>query len=50
MTHAYVVEFVDAKDRDYYVEKDPSHDKFKKFVGGHLEKAQVVDYENGVFS
>ena len=50
MTHAFVVEFAKAEDRDYYVATDPAHDEFKKFVGGHLEKAQVVDYENGVFA
>ena len=50
MTHAYVAEFAKAEDRDYYVDKDPVHDEFKKFVGSHLVKALVVDYENGVFS
>ena len=49
MTHAYVVEFANTQDRDYYVNDDPTHGEFKKFVGEHLEKAQVVDYENNVF-
>lgn len=37
------------KDRDYYVDADPSHQEFKTFVAPILEEAVVVDYSEGVF-
>jgi len=43
------MEFDSVEDRDYYVNDDPAHDKFKKLAGEILEKAVVVDYINGVF-
>lgn len=49
MTHAFVMEFESVEHRDYYVNDDPSHDEFKKLAGEVLEKAQVVDFINGVF-
>ena len=49
MTHAFVVEFDSTEDRDYYVNNDPTHDEFKKVAGEVLEKAQVVDFTDGVF-
>lgn len=48
-THAFVVEFESAQDRDYYVEKDPAHTDFKNFVGELLDHVQVVDFEPGNF-
>ncbi|KAF2790057.1 dabb-domain-containing protein [Melanomma pulvis-pyrius CBS 109.77] len=50
ITHAFVVEFESAEDRDYYVNDDPAHEEFKKLVGPFIEKAQVVDFTNGVFN
>ncbi|PLB52512.1 stress responsive A/B barrel domain protein, partial [Aspergillus steynii IBT 23096] len=49
ITHAFVVEFASAEDRDYYVDKDPAHLAFVKSVGAVLEKAQAVDFTDGVF-
>ena len=49
MTHAFVVEFESASDRDYYVNDDPTHGEFKKLAGKVLEKAQVIDFSDGVF-
>jgi hypothetical protein len=49
MTHAFVMEFRSAEDRDYYVNYDPIHDKFKKAAGEILEKVIVVDYVDGIF-
>jgi hypothetical protein len=50
MSHAFVVEFSSAADRDYYVDKDPAHQVYKEFVRTHdVIKAQVVDFEPGVF-
>jgi hypothetical protein len=43
------MEFENAADRDYYVNSDPVHDEFKKLAGKILEKAQVVDFTDGVF-
>ncbi|KAF2114958.1 stress responsive A/B barrel domain-containing protein [Lophiotrema nucula] len=50
LTHAFVLDFASIEDRDYYVDKDPVHDQFKKDVGVLLEKAQVIDFEDGVFA
>ncbi|KAL5339820.1 hypothetical protein BJX70DRAFT_362584 [Aspergillus crustosus] len=49
ITHAFVVEFASAEDRDYYVEKDPAHRAFVGTLGDIIEKAQVIDFTNGVF-
>lgn len=49
ITHAFVVEFENAEDRDYYVKSDPVHLAFVKSLGGVIEKVQVVDYTSGVF-
>ncbi|ORY12984.1 stress responsive A/B barrel domain-domain-containing protein [Clohesyomyces aquaticus] len=49
ITHVFVMEFESAEDRDYYVNDDPLHDEFKSFAGQFLEKAQVIDFTNGVF-
>ncbi|KAL4778847.1 hypothetical protein BJX76DRAFT_352285 [Aspergillus varians] len=49
ITHAFVVEFANAEDRDYYVEKDPTHLEFVGTLKGIVEKVQVVDYTSGVF-
>ncbi|KAF2000141.1 hypothetical protein P154DRAFT_492191 [Amniculicola lignicola CBS 123094] len=49
-THAFVVEFENEADRDYYVGEDPVHDEFKQLAGKILEKAHVVDFTHGVFT
>ncbi|OCK97770.1 uncharacterized protein K441DRAFT_685414 [Cenococcum geophilum 1.58] len=49
ITHAFIVEFESAEDRDYYINDDPAHDEFKKLAGKVLEKAQVIDFTDGVF-
>ncbi|KAF2267610.1 hypothetical protein CC78DRAFT_530698 [Lojkania enalia] len=49
ITHAFIVEFENAEDRDYYVDKDPFHNEFKKRAGTILEKVIVVDFTNGEF-
>jgi hypothetical protein len=41
--------FNSAEDRDYYVEKDPAHQAFIAKVKDLVEKAVVIDFENGVF-
>lgn len=43
------MEFESAEDRDYYVNDDPIHEEFKKLAGQVLEKAQVIDFTDGVF-
>ncbi|KAJ5800167.1 uncharacterized protein N7518_002235 [Penicillium psychrosexuale] len=48
ITHAFVVEFASAADRDYYVQSDPSHLAFVKTLDGLIEKAQVIDFTDGV--
>ncbi|PLB34914.1 Dabb family protein [Aspergillus candidus] len=49
ITHAFVMEFATAEDREYYVSSDPTHQEFVKSLGGIIEKAQVVDFANGVY-
>ncbi|KAH0565297.1 hypothetical protein GP486_001317 [Trichoglossum hirsutum] len=49
ITHAFIVEFGSAKDRDYYVNNDPAHREFKDLAGKVLEKAQVIDFTDRVF-
>lgn len=48
ITHAFVVEFASAADRDYYVQSDPSHLAFVKTLDGLIEKAQVIDFTDRV--
>lgn len=48
-THAFVVQFANTDDRNYYVEKDPAHDAFKKMIGAIVEKVGVLDFANGNF-
>ncbi|RAQ43945.1 stress responsive A/B barrel domain protein [Aspergillus flavus] len=49
ITHAFVVEFASAADRDYYVKEDPVHQEFVKSLDGVVEKAQAIDFTPGVF-
>jgi len=52
-THAFVLEFANLYDRDYYVNADPAHDKFKKLLGsGPLSASPgvtVVDFVDGQY-
>ncbi|KAJ5966202.1 stress responsive A/B barrel domain protein [Penicillium waksmanii] len=49
ITHAFVVEFENAADRDYYCKEDPVHQEFVQSLGGIIEKAQAIDYTPGVY-
>jgi hypothetical protein len=49
ITHAFISEFENEQDRDYYVKEDPAHQAFVAFAGAFLEKAQVVDFNKDVF-
>ncbi|KAH6839461.1 stress responsive A/B barrel domain-containing protein [Chaetomium sp. MPI-CAGE-AT-0009] len=49
-THAFVIQFANADDRDYYVERDPAHQAFKQEIESLVEKTTVLDYTNGKFS
>lgn len=49
LTHAFVVEFETAAERDYYVNLDPVHQSFKKDIEPFVEKVTVVDFTNGAF-
>ncbi|KAJ5620261.1 hypothetical protein N7510_004245 [Penicillium lagena] len=48
ISHAFVVEFANAADRDFYIEKDPVHLAFVRSLDGIIERAQVIDYTPGV--
>ncbi len=43
------MQFANTDDRNYYVEKDPAHDAFKKEIGAIIEKVGVLDFTNGSF-
>ncbi|KAJ6441138.1 stress responsive a/B barrel domain-containing protein [Purpureocillium lavendulum] len=49
ITHAFVVEFDSAEDRDYYVRRDPAHKAFVESMLSKLDKAQIIDFSPGVF-
>jgi hypothetical protein len=44
-----VAEFSSVEDRDYYVKTDPAHQAFIKSLDGLIEKAIVVDFNDGVY-
>ncbi|KAK4187126.1 stress responsive A/B barrel domain-containing protein [Podospora australis] len=48
-THAFVVQFDNTDDRNYYIEQDPAHKAFQKEVDPILEKVTVLDFTKGVF-
>lgn len=50
ITHAFILQFYSNEDRDYYVDEDPVHQAFKKVAALVLEKAQVIDFQDGVFT
>lgn len=49
MTHPFVFEFENEKDRDYYCDDDPAHNKFKDSLEGLLDKVHVHDFTPGKF-
>jgi len=49
VTHGFTVEFGSMEDRDYYVKEDGAHKVFVKGLEGLVDKAVVVDFEDGVF-
>ncbi|OAX85249.1 hypothetical protein ACJ72_00371 [Emergomyces africanus] len=48
-THAFVMQFESAEDRDYYVAKDPAHQAFIGGLQAIVEKAHVMDFTDGEF-
>ncbi|KAF2797937.1 hypothetical protein K505DRAFT_297450 [Melanomma pulvis-pyrius CBS 109.77] len=50
ITHAFILQFFSNEDRDYYVDEDPVHQDFKAAAASVLEKAQVIDFQDGVFT
>lgn len=44
------MQFYSDEDRDYYVDHDPVHQDFKASLKGVVEKAQVIDFQNGAFT
>jgi len=43
------VTFESEEDRDWYVDKDEAHQKFKELAGEAVEDVFVFDFEAGVF-
>ncbi|KAJ2975596.1 hypothetical protein NQ176_g5432 [Zarea fungicola] len=50
ITHAFVVEFASAEDREHYVKEDPVHSAFVKKLFPFLAKPTVVDFTPGEFN
>lgn len=48
ITHAFIVGFATAADRDFYVAQDSVHQEFVKSLDGLVERAQVVDFTPSV--
>lgn len=50
-THAFVMEFDNEEDRDFYVTQDEAHQAFKASLKGLVDKdgAQVLDYTVGKY-
>lgn len=48
VTHAFVVEFENEADREFYVKEDQAHLRFIQTVGPFLTRGQVVDFVPGV--
>ena len=48
-THAFVIEFASAEDRDFYAHKDEVHQAFVQKIGGLVDDVRVMDYEKGVY-
>ncbi|KAJ6260154.1 hypothetical protein Dda_4377 [Drechslerella dactyloides] len=50
LTHGFVLEFSSVWDRDYYVEQDPEHRKFKHTLkASGLANVVVVDFTDGLY-
>ncbi|KAF4964195.1 hypothetical protein FSARC_7829 [Fusarium sarcochroum] len=49
ITHAFVVEFANAEDRDYYTFKEPAHLKFIDSLKDIAKQVVVVDFSNNSF-
>lgn len=47
--HCFVLTFLNKEDRDYYLDNDPAHQKFKKSLQGKISKVFVFDFEVGRF-
>lgn len=49
ITHAFIAEFENSVDRQYYMGTDPAHKEFVESAKPVLEKVQVVDFVPGMF-
>lgn len=49
VTHAFVVEFANETDRDYYVNKDPVHKAFGQGLAASVSTLVVTDFADAVF-
>ena len=48
-THAFVMEFENEQDRDFYVKQDEAHLAFVAGLEGLVDEAQVLDYTPGKY-
>ncbi|KAI9773723.1 MAG: hypothetical protein M1839_002021 [Geoglossum umbratile] len=49
MTHAFIVEFENEADRNYYINGDPVHRAFVSSLGYVVARVQVLDFVPGAF-
>lgn len=51
VSHAFVVEFDSTEHRDYYIEHDPVHKEFRKYLDEVIDASKIiVDFSDGKFS
>ncbi|KAJ3472472.1 hypothetical protein NLG97_g10960 [Lecanicillium saksenae] len=50
VTHAFVVEFASAEDRQYYVKEDPAHIAYVQKILPFLAKPYIIDFTPGEFN
>ncbi|KAI1136406.1 dabb-domain-containing protein [Hypoxylon sp. FL0543] len=49
ITHAFIAQFENEEDRNYYVDKDPAHLAFVASIKDMVDKIQVIDFTPDVF-
>ncbi|KFY59675.1 hypothetical protein V496_05580 [Pseudogymnoascus sp. VKM F-4515 (FW-2607)] len=49
LTHGYILEFKDDEDRDYFLDKDPSHKAFVDAISQESDDYLVLDFTPGVY-
>lgn len=49
MSHGYILEFKDEEDRQYFLDKDPSHQAFVEAISKESDDYLVLDFTPDLF-